>query len=99
MSESFQTPTSMLPCSRKPTPPNIFFSSTPFLRARASRMRAARVSSKAIAVLWSSVLNSRFVDRHSSLCHQVHGVSGWRDRQLLEAHLHDEFGAGFLGLP
>ena len=39
MSESFQTPTSMLPFRRKPTQPNIFFSSTPFLRARASRMR------------------------------------------------------------
>ena len=44
MSESFHTPTSMLPFSRKPTPPNIFFSSTPFFRDKASRMRAARDS-------------------------------------------------------
>src|SRR5262249_39386322 len=33
MSESFQTPTSSLPFSRRPTPPNIFFSSTPLRRA------------------------------------------------------------------
>src|SRR5262249_13686325 len=33
MSESFQTPTSMLPFSRKPMPPNNFFASIPFRRA------------------------------------------------------------------
>src|SRR4051812_35523083 len=49
--ESFQTPTSRLPLSRKPTPPNIFFSSMLFLRARAPRMRVARDSSKAIVLV------------------------------------------------
>ena len=48
MSRSFQTPTSALPLRRKQTQPNIFFSSTFLRRARASRMRAARDSSKAI---------------------------------------------------
>src|SRR5262249_1781987 len=47
-SESFQTPTSRLPLSRKPTPPNIFLSSTFLRRARRCRMRSARASSKAI---------------------------------------------------
>src|SRR6516225_4634458 len=59
-SESFLTPTRRLPFSRKPRPLNIFFSSTPFLRARASRMRAARDSSKAIGSLQGSlVVNQR----------------------------------------
>src|SRR5262249_37115874 len=48
MSESFQTPTSMLPFSRKPTPPNICFSSTPLLRAGAWRIRSASAALKAI---------------------------------------------------
>src|SRR5262249_48776226 len=48
MRESFQTPTSRLPFSRKPTPPNIFFSSTPLLRARAWRIRSASAALKAI---------------------------------------------------
>src|SRR5262249_285710 len=49
MRESFQTPTSRLPWSRTQMPPNIFFSSTPFFRARASRIRAARASLNGIA--------------------------------------------------
>src|SRR5262245_38071621 len=48
MSESFQTPTSMLPFSRKPTPPNIFFSSTCLRRGIRWRMRSASGSLKAI---------------------------------------------------
>lgn len=42
MSESFQTPTSMFPFSRKPIPPNIFFSSTFLRRVSVLRMRSAR---------------------------------------------------------
>lgn len=45
---AFRTARSKLPVSRKPLPPNIFFSSMFFLRAGASRMRAARDSSKAV---------------------------------------------------
>src|SRR5262245_23423003 len=45
--ESFQTPTHMWPLRRKPRPPNIFLSATPFRRARVVRMRAASDSSKA----------------------------------------------------
>jgi hypothetical protein len=41
-------PPSKLPFNRKPTPPNIFFSSMYLRRANASRMRRARASLKAI---------------------------------------------------
>src|SRR6516165_2003191 len=56
MSESFLTPTSMLPFSRKPIPPNIFFSSMPFFRASPWRMRSASASSKAISNLQGSLV-------------------------------------------
>ena len=46
---SFQTPTRALPLRKKQMQPNIFFSSMFFLRTRASRMRAARDSSKGMA--------------------------------------------------
>ena len=49
--ESFQTPTSRLPRSRKPMPPNIFFSTMPFLPNSATRIRCARDSLKAMSGL------------------------------------------------
>jgi hypothetical protein len=49
INELFQTPTTMFPFNRKPITPNIFFSSQLFFQARASRMRWARDSLKAIA--------------------------------------------------
>jgi hypothetical protein len=54
----FQTPASALPLRKKQMQPNVFFSSTPFFRARASRMRAARDSSKAIGDSVHSFLKS-----------------------------------------
>src|SRR5208283_2112327 len=48
INDSFQTPTSMLPFKKKTMPPNIFFSSMFLRRARASRMRSARIASNAI---------------------------------------------------
>jgi uncharacterized protein (TIGR02246 family) len=59
ISESFQTPTSMLPWRRKPTPPNIFFSSMFLRQASRCRMRSARASLKAIG--HSHHCNSRTV--------------------------------------
>src|SRR3981081_2482891 len=41
-------PRGALPLRRKPTPPKIFFSSTPFRRATAWRIRLASASLKAI---------------------------------------------------
>src|SRR5262249_9321079 len=48
ISEFFQTPTSTFPLRSKQKQPKRAFSSTPFLRARALRILAARFSSNAI---------------------------------------------------
>src|SRR4051794_14484059 len=72
-SDSFQTPTSRLPFSRKPIPPNIFLSSTFFRRASRCRMRPARVSSNAIVLL----LHQRgpvVLVEHPREAHGVHAV-------------------------
>src|SRR5262249_23634359 len=47
---------SKLPFSRKPIPPNIFFSSMPFFQASPWRMRSASASSKAIGNLQGSLV-------------------------------------------
>src|SRR5262245_20766600 len=73
MSRSFQTPTSALPLMKKQMQPNIFFASTFLRRARASRIRAARDSSKAIVLL----LQQRgpvILIEHPREAHGVHAV-------------------------
>lgn len=66
MSRSFQTPAKALPLSMKQMQPNIFFSSTFLRRARASRMRPARDSSKGIGQ--SSWMVGYFPTRITLLC-------------------------------
>ena len=38
------------------------------------------------------MLHRRFVYRYRRFRHQVHGATGRQERQLLEAHLHDDLG-------
>ena len=45
-----------------------------------------------------TVLNGCFVDGDGGFRHQVHGLAGWQERQILETQLHDDLGDGLLDL-
>jgi len=44
------------------------------------------------------VFNGCLVHGDGCFRHQVHGVAGWQERQLPDAHLHHDLGNGFLDL-
>src|SRR5438477_4970107 len=79
-------PTSKWPFSRKPIPPNIFFSPIPFRRARAWRMRSARASLKALGILRGSlVVTHRVFYLDAEEGPQTEAETAWRPLVRLPA--------------